>query len=257
VPLPTRSAVLHTASTQVGVKERGKNIVRYWADLKPAWQGSPYCAAFVQWCLKQHGAWFDAPLPYYVPSLEAHARKHGLWLGKTATPRPGDLVVYGTTRGVHVGFVVGTKSLGRIETIEGNTSSGIVGSQSNGDGVYRRVRTRSWVRGFIRLPYAAEPAGAPAKPAPKPVAKPKPKPVASKPRLVADLRPGSRGSQVKVLQAVLNRYFPAYSRLKVDGSYGPATTSVVRELQRRAGLTVDGKAGPQVRRYLKRIGAIA
>jgi hypothetical protein len=251
MPLPTRSAFLHAASTQVGVKERGKNVVPYWADLKPAWQGSAWCAAFVQWCLKRAGSWYDAPLPYYVPSLEAHARKTGLWRSKSATPEPGWLVIYGEDRGAHVGIVTGTASLGRITTIEGNTSSGVFGSQANGDGVYRRTRTRSWVRGFVALPFAPEPA----KPAPS---KPKPAPAkpSAKPALVADLRPGSRGSQVKVLQAVLNRYFPAYSRLKVDGSYGPATTRVVRELQRRAGLTVDGKAGPQVRRYLKRIGAI-
>jgi hypothetical protein len=251
MPLPSRSAFLHAASTQVGVKEKGRNVVPYWADLKPAWQGAPWCAAFVQWCLKRAGSWYDAPLPYSTGSMEAHARKHGLWRTKSTTPRAGWLVIYGGDRAAHVGIVIGTASLGRIVTIEGNTSSGVFGSQSNGDGVYRRTRTRSWVRGFIALPFAPEPAPAPA----KPVAS-KPKPVA-KPVLTRDLRRGSTGAQVRVLQAVLNRTFPAYSRLKIDGSYGPATERVVREVQRRARLTVDGKAGPQVRRYLKRIGAIA
>ena len=56
------------------------------------------------------------------------------------------------------------------------------------------------------------------------------------------LRIGDRGEQVRQLQAGLNRDYPAYSRLVVDGEFGPATESVVREFQRRAGLQVTGVA---------------
>jgi hypothetical protein len=59
------------------------------------------------------------------------------------------------------------------------------------------------------------------------------------------LRPGDRNDLVRLLQARLNRDYPLYSNLVVDGIYGPATTAVVREFQRRAGLQVDGIAGPQ------------
>jgi peptidoglycan hydrolase-like protein with peptidoglycan-binding domain len=59
------------------------------------------------------------------------------------------------------------------------------------------------------------------------------------------LRPGDNNDLVRVLQARLNRDYPLYSHLVVDGDYGPATTAVVREFQRRAGLAVDGIAGPQ------------
>jgi hypothetical protein len=58
------------------------------------------------------------------------------------------------------------------------------------------------------------------------------------------LRRGSTGDAVKALQARLNRDYPAYSRLAVDGIFGAATDAVVREFQRRAGLAVDGIAGP-------------
>ena len=47
---------------------------------------------------------------------------------------------------------------------------------------------------------------------------------------------------VRLLQARLNRDYPLYSNLVVDGIYGRRTTAVVREFQRRAGLQV---AGPQ------------
>jgi hypothetical protein len=58
------------------------------------------------------------------------------------------------------------------------------------------------------------------------------------------LRPGDDNDLVRLLQARLNRDYPLYSNLLVDGAYGPATTAVVREFQRRAGLQADGIAGP-------------
>src|SRR6476620_7153681 len=54
------------------------------------------------------------------------------------------------------------------------------------------------------------------------------------------LRPGDSNDLVRLLQARLNRDYPLYSNLVVDGIYAPRTTAVVREFQRRAGLVVDG-----------------
>lgn len=56
---------------------------------------------------------------------------------------------------------------------------------------------------------------------------------------------GSQGDRVRALQERLNRDYPAYSNLAVDGDYGHATVAVVKEFQRRAGLKVDGEAGPR------------
>lgn len=58
------------------------------------------------------------------------------------------------------------------------------------------------------------------------------------------LQIGSTGEQVRALQDRLNRDYPAYSKLDVDGEFGPLTDAVVREFQRRANLEVDGIAGP-------------
>lgn len=55
---------------------------------------------------------------------------------------------------------------------------------------------------------------------------------------------GASGQAVKDLQARLNRDYPLYSHLVVDGIFGPGTDSVVREFQKRAGLVVDGIVGP-------------
>lgn len=58
------------------------------------------------------------------------------------------------------------------------------------------------------------------------------------------LQRGSRGEPVERLQRVLNAWYP-WINLTEDGIYGPATEAAVRELQRRAGIGVDGIAGPK------------
>lgn len=64
------------------------------------------------------------------------------------------------------------------------------------------------------------------------------------------LKRGSTGEEVRRLQTVLNRNYPLYSKLVVDGIFGPATEKVVKEFQRRAGLVVDGIVGPATRAKL-------
>lgn len=75
--------------------------------------------------------------------------------------------------------------------------------------------------------------------------KPVPKPSGTAKPSSGVLQQGSTGTAVRSLQARLNRDYPAYSHLTVDGQYGPATTAVVREFQKRAGLSADGIAGPK------------
>lgn len=69
---------------------------------------------------------------------------------------------------------------------------------------------------------------------------PTPSPSTTRPTL----RRGSAGEHVRYLQGLMNRAYRAYSSLSVDGDFGPATESVVREFQRRSGLAVDGVVGP-------------
>ncbi|TSD50523.1 M15 family peptidase [Rhodococcus sp. KBS0724] len=64
------------------------------------------------------------------------------------------------------------------------------------------------------------------------------------------LRRGSTGGDVTYLQGLLNRMFASYSKLIVDGDFGPATESVVRQVQSRSNLAVDGIVGPATWRVL-------
>ncbi|WP_223767642.1 peptidoglycan-binding protein [Streptomyces huiliensis] len=94
----------------------------------------------------------------YCPEHVNWFRARGQWIGKNAPARRGDVVFYSWDGGPladHVGLVVGDSDPGDdIETIEGNTSSGSSGSQGNGDGCYRRTRSRAYVLGFGRPAYA-------------------------------------------------------------------------------------------------------
>lgn len=77
---------------------------------------------------------------------------------------------------------------------------------------------------------------------------------------VTALVPGSTDPRVSALQAGLNRVFPSYSRLAVDGSYGPLTKATVAEFQRRAKAegrydgAIDGLCGPLTQAALAAYG---
>jgi len=82
----------------------------------------------------------------------------------------------------------------------------------------------------------------------KPTPAPAPKPVGS------TLARGSKSKTVGDLQRGLNKAFPAYSKLKVDNSFGPATEKTVKEFQRRAGIKIDGRVGPDTKKHLAKHG---
>lgn len=81
---------------------------------------------------------------------DALAHDNGLVAVGFSEARAGDIVVYTFP---HIGLI--DKTVGDTAyTIEGNTSSGSSGSQSNGGGVYSRSRSRSEVRVIARPDYS-------------------------------------------------------------------------------------------------------
>lgn len=220
--------VLALAASQIGYVEKRNNITKYWAALKPAWQGGPWCATFVQWVLIQKGnRWLmGASLPFYCPSLEQFARKEGRWF---SSPRPGDVAIFGYRQGVHTGFVERVLGGGWVQTVEGNTSSGSGGSQTDGGGVYRRVRHISWCRGFIRPNYSQAPGGG------------APQKIAVTGRIDVPT--------TRLLQQWLNKFDEGlYTDLRVDGDNGPLTR---KKLQWMVGSARDGEHGPDTQRKLE------
>lgn len=151
--MATRNNILRTARGQIGYREKNSNITKYWAELYPQFQGAPWCAAFTAWVYKQNGS--DLLLtgpsaPYYTPSMEAWAKKTGRWK-ESKDCLPGDVLIFGGRGAVHTGILERQDGPNHVISIEGNTSNGSGGSQTDGGGVYRRRRPRSWIRGCISM----------------------------------------------------------------------------------------------------------
>ncbi len=71
---------------------------------------------------------------------------------------------------------------------------------------------------------------------------------------IENLRRGSSGDFVQVVQRVLNLYRAPSAALVPDGKFGPLTESAVIEFQRRFGLVADGIIGPLSRARLFALG---
>lgn len=160
-----RQLALESAATQLGVVEtpygsnNGPDVRKYQDATDAGGHGFAWCAAFVCWNLQRAG--------YNVKQIKNRASVGFFlsWANKmgyvVTRPYRGDLVCYQFDHDNwpdHIGHVERVLSLRPVgywllQTIEGNTSSGSSGSQSNGGGVFRRRRLvkRSSVA-FIRIP---------------------------------------------------------------------------------------------------------
>jgi len=163
-----RARAVNWAKSRIGVVEHpaGSNqgpLITRWQEL------SGYPGGGVAWCQCFVNAsayvgsrkrikpnWFAG----YTPSVVemANSGEHGLKRVKLPDARPGDWL-YFKFPGVssdfcdHVGLFMHDNHDGTISTIEGNTSSGNSGSQSNGGGVFRRTRDKSLVVAVVRPPF--------------------------------------------------------------------------------------------------------
>ena len=196
---------------------------------------------------------------------------------KWGDAKRGDIVLFDFNRNGtsdHIGIVTKATS-SYIETIEGNTGSG---SNTNGDGVYRRRRTKGQVNYFVRtkcpdmesvIRRAEAELGykegrnnsnkygkwfgmnnvswccifvvycfAHALGETKPLPKPTGKYTGVIP--MPTLKDGSEGIAVKNLQSFLNWYG---CKLTVDGDFGSATEEAVKLFQKSEGISLDGVYG--------------
>lgn len=99
------------------------NYTKYWAEIKPAYQGQPWCACFVTWCFVKAFSRDNAEAllkhyPYvYCPTMAS-------LFTLNANPKRGDIVIFkrnGTF--THTGIVTSVDG-DYFTTIEGNTSGG-------------------------------------------------------------------------------------------------------------------------------------
>lgn len=106
--------------------------------------GSPYCAAFVYWILDKANVNYDTKKSGLARSLVSKKytfSSSSVLLGINKIQK-GDILIWkkGETIFGHTGFAYSNWNGKKGYTIEANTSSGNNGSQSNGDGIYKRYR---------------------------------------------------------------------------------------------------------------------
>ena len=165
------------AATKLGIREMGGNNHGPWVKKFLGAVGLP-----------EGYAWCDAFQSFEMEGAAGHKLKiesasvsqtyaTGKSLGwAVSKPARGDLVCYDFDGDGqfddHIGLVVKVLSIGptlTLQTVEGNTSSGLAGSQGDGDGVFLRRRVVSAKSvGFIRIPGNVADPVQPAKPKPQP-----------------------------------------------------------------------------------------
>jgi hypothetical protein len=238
-------AVLDVARGQIGYHEAPDGSNRYGAAYgmdRVAW-----CNEFVWWCFVQAGAAALICKSAYTPTTASWYQQQGR---ADRTPRPGDLVFYnwpgdGVDRIQHVGLVEAVAASGTLTTIEGNTTSGAAGNQSDGGWVARRSRSQSAVVLFGHPAYDAAPLPAPSADAGS----------------LATLSYGMHSdSRVAAFQRQSNAYpwSPELPVLPATGNYLDQTKALVAAIQREVGITgpdADGSViGPRTKAELAKRG---
>jgi CHAP domain-containing protein len=124
------SAVLAAAQSQVGVTEQppgsndGPQLAVYRQAVAGAQPGEPWCAYFASWAAAQAGE----PLGSQgqglgsVSEITQWASDNGRLLPASATPTPGDLILFGNE---HVGIVESVNADGSLTTVEGNYANSV------------------------------------------------------------------------------------------------------------------------------------
>lgn len=200
----------------------GSKYGRWMADATgERWLAGPstsvwWCMIFVSWCFDQAGANFGALPSYNCDATIGRVRngKGGTILNNKQDAQPGDIVFYDwgkDGRADHVG-IVELNGGSYVQAIEGNTSPGTAGSQSAGNGTYRRTRAWSNVICVVRPPYGG-----------------------------ASTQPTGNGGGSYTGVAP---YQPASSQLTVDGDWGKATFNAIAKV---FGTPQDGVMSHQYR----------
>ena len=256
--------VLARAASRIGYyapndPQPGSEAGRYWANkVNQAWLAGPsntiwWCMLFVSMCLDEIGQ-IDSIGGFSYNTDVTLNRNRGRLVPVSAA-QPGDVVIFnwGFTGGTdHVGFVERNLGGGRLQTIEGNTSSGAAGSQSSGNGVWRRIRS-SDIAAVIRPAYSGVTVT----------------PVVAQTRVDSDLLntdgvwgPLTTRKAQKVLgtpvdgvissQYAGNRqYVPAAGDGWVWLSRGAEGSQLIQALQRATGAGADGLFGPNSAKALQ------
>ena len=252
--------ILNFAASFIGYKEGSNNNNKF--GVAYGLNNQPWCVIFIWYLFNMTGLgdlFYGGGKIALCSALFNYHKKLGQQVS-TDNLKSGDVVFFdfsGKKKDTsHVGIVESVGS-GFVITIEGNTSSGQSGSQSNGDGVYRRTRSLSYVTCAYRPKYGND---EPVKPVT--TAYPKDLFITACQRLIGANPDGKYGPETKsklplittsknskhpvvaVLQAYTFALGYMYEDSSCDGDYGRDSASVIYAIQKQYGLKADGECGP-------------
>lgn len=252
----TAKGVIRQAVLQTGYVEGRNNNTKFGEAIGANFQS--WCASFLWWC-GEHAA-KDNPIvksasAAYIQDLTV-PQKGGSWvMRKTASnvtkkeglshAKFGDIVSFDFGANDlwrdHTAFVLG-RSGSCYVTIEGNTSSGSLGSQTNGDCVAIRIRHYTNVCSIVRPKYAPSKKKQPNTPFTGEV-----------PELPARgyFKKGDSGKNVKHLQEALK--WATSVKMATDGTFMNVTLWGVIWFQHINGLVPDGEFGPEAMKALNNL----
>lgn len=232
------SKVVAQAVAWLGLNEADgshKEIVNIYNSHKPLARGyrlkttDAWCAATVSAVAIKLGYTDIIPTEVGCKQMIDHFKRMGCWEERdSVVPAPGWICFYDwndSGNGDNIGW---PDHVGIVEKVSGSTFTVIEGNLS--DKVQRRVMivNGKYIRGFGVPKYDTEP-----------------KKEEGFEVNMKTLKKGSKGVQVKTLQALLIGYGYSVGNSGVDGSFGPATDKAVRNYQKAKGLAVDGSVGPK------------
>jgi len=162
------SKVIELARDELGYTENppGSNRTKYWEAYDPKMQGQPWCVAFLWWVFQKAGE----RMAFFGGGKTASCGTLLMWYQNmeqtvpVSEVQPGDIVIlnfHGTQDTEHCGLVVDVPARGLTNnldfyTIEGNTSSGVWGSQDNGGCVAEKLRHTYQIVAVCRPQYQPE-----------------------------------------------------------------------------------------------------
>ncbi len=213
-----RNKIIAIAQKEIGYKEYSNNHTKYgeWFGVQDEW-----CNIFVSWLANQIGI-LDTLIPKqaYVPNTVKWYKDKGLFKAKGYNPNTGDIIFFdynsnGTSD--HIGIVEKCENE-NIYTIEGNKSQMVKRCMYNvnNPGIY----------GFGLVQYSQE----------------ENKNVSNE-ITYSTIQKGSKGNLVRIGQEKLIAKKYSCGPDGADGDFGDNTEAATKQLQRDAGLVVDGIIG--------------
>lgn len=151
------SDLIKIATKEIGYTEKKNNDTKY--GIAYGTNNVYWCMVFIWWCFNQldKSLFYDGKKCASCSQLMNWAKSKGQWVNKDY--RPGDILIFDlpntSVKTDHTGICVAVNK-SKVTSIEGNTSSGASGSQSNGDGVFKKSRPISVVLGAYRPKYEKE-----------------------------------------------------------------------------------------------------